>query len=547
MNMGSSVDLEISDQVAGPLLATTLGLIGPLNTNIHPNDQMFNFIASTRGNGAVAYSEYFTSGAQLLKILEQIVKWKFGSFERVGSLLDFASGYGRLTRFLVHAMPPDHIWVSDIQADAVTFQQAEFGVNGFVSASDPADLPCDRTFDCIFVASLFSHLPGTTLTAWLKKLYSLLRPGGLLAFSVNDESRLPVGLTMPESGFWFGKASEVASLDTEDYGTTFVTEANVRDAIIAVTGRPEYARVQYGVMYHQDLYVVANEPAPDFSSLNFSYLPHGSVDYGLWTGQGDLYLRGWAVDFSGDSAGLKVQFLADDQLLQECAPCVPRPDVRDQYRDDRFLHSGWECSLRFANFHSSQLILVRAVSPSGQESVLYVGSVASLEPRGVVELCNWAGPSELHVKGWAVDACGAGSPIEVQVFVEGTLRQKCLPFIRRPDLQQHFHDERFLYAGWECSLHLPNEDPSQIMIVRTISMSGEESLLYTGSIAALERQGDPNSDGPVRLNNLHAELDQRLEYIRYLEGEITRKDAALADLETQVRRWPWQRRRMSKE
>jgi hypothetical protein len=243
-----------------------------------------------------------------------------------------------------------------------------------------------------------------------------------------------------------------------------------------------------------------------------------------------------------------VQFFANDRPLQQCAPCMLRLDVRDQYKDDRFLHSGWECSLRLANYDSAQPIIVKAVSPNGQESLLYVGNIASLEPRGVVDLCFWTRPGELLVNGWAVDASGAGSPVEVQVFVEGMLRQKCLPFIRRPDLQQHFHDERFLYAGWECSLHLPNEDSSQIMVVRTISMSGEESLLYTGSIAGLVRQADPNSDdGPVRLNNLRAELDQRLEYIRYLEGEITRKDAALADLETQVRRWPWQRWRVSKE
>ncbi|HET9493048.1 MAG TPA: methyltransferase, partial [Chloroflexia bacterium] len=557
-------------------IEAALGLTAPLNTNIHRNDQMFSFIASSRGNGALAYSAYFTSGVQLLKTLEQIVRWKFGSFERVGSLLDFAGGYGRLTRFLVYAMPPDRVWVSDIQADAVAFQQAEFGVNGFVSTPDPADLPCDRTFDCIFVASLFSHLPSTTVHAWLKKLYHLLRPGGLLAFSVNDVSRFPVGLTMPETGIWFGEASEVASLDTKDYGTTFVTEAYVREAIFAATGRNEYRRVPYGVMYHKDLYVVVNEPAPDFSSLTFAYLPHGSVDYCLWTGQGDLKLRGWAVDFSADSAALRVQIFANDRLLRECTPCVHRPDVRDQYGDDRFLHAGWECSLPLANRDSAQPIVVKAVSAGGQQSLLYAGSIASLEPRGVVDLCYWTEPGLLHLGGWAVDTSGGGSPAEVQVLVDGVLRQKVLPFIRRPDLQQHFHDDRFLYASWECSLHLPDEGSSQIIVVRTISATGEESPVYTGSIAALERDVFANSSVQhAQLSSLQAELDRRLdyiqhleselderlghirhlefeldrrlEYIRHLEAEVARKNAALADLEMRIRRWPWQRRRVSME
>jgi len=267
--MESGADVEILDREAQILLQNELSLTAPLNTSIHKNDQMLTFIMSARGSEAVARSEYFTSGVQQLKILEQLVQWKFGSFDNLPSLLDFAGGYGRLTRFLVHKLPPDRIWVSDIQADAVAFQQAEFGVHGFVSTADPADLVCDQTFDCIFVASLFSHLPATTFTAWLKKLYSLLKPGGLLAFSLNDESRLPRGETLPDTGIWFGEASEVATLDTKEYGTTMVSQAFVRNAIVEATGRPEYRRIQYGLQYQQDLYLVVNEPKPDFSELHF--------------------------------------------------------------------------------------------------------------------------------------------------------------------------------------------------------------------------------------------------------------------------------------
>src|SRR5262249_41626784 len=227
VSMGSGLDAAQLDREIGVLLQNELGLEAPLNTNIHPNDQMFTFVASDRRSEALARSAYLTSGAQQLNIVEQLVQWKFGSFDNLPSLLDFAGGYGRLTRFLVHKMSPDRIWVSDIQADAVAFQQAEFGVHGFVSTADPADLVCDRTFDCIFVASLFSHLPEATFTAWLKKLYSLLKPGGLLAFSLHDESRLPKGETMPERGIWFGEASEIDTLDTKQYGTSIVSETFV--------------------------------------------------------------------------------------------------------------------------------------------------------------------------------------------------------------------------------------------------------------------------------------------------------------------------------
>jgi SAM-dependent methyltransferase len=462
--MAPRVDDAMPDQADRESLEKALHLDSPLNTNVHPNDQMLTFITSARGSESIARSDYFTSGVQLLKILEQLVKWKFGSFDNLPTFLDFAGGYGRLTRFLVHKLPPDRIWVSDIQADAVAFQRAEFGVHGFVSTTDPADLVCDHTFDCIYVASLFSHLPAVTFTPWLKKLYTLLKPGGLLAFSLHDESRLPKGQTMPDSGIWFGEASEIATLDTKEYGITIVSEAFVRKAIVEATGHRDYRRIPYGMQYHQDLYLVLNDPKPDFSALHFAYPPHGGIDYAIWSAPGELQVAGWAMDISGD-----------------------------------------------------------------------------------------------------------GSQVEVQISVDGQLRQKCLPFIPRPDVQAHFSNDRFLYTGWECSFHLPDDDPTRIMVIQGVSSNRDKSLLYVGTIASLERPTGPNYDQLLEdLHQLQAALDQRLEdlhqlqaaldqhqqelqkahadqnerlnYIRHLEAEIARKNAALAELEARMYRRPWQRR-----
>jgi SAM-dependent methyltransferase len=538
-------------------LETSLGLTKPLNTNIHPADQMFNFITSTRGSGSVAQSEYFTSGVQLLKVLEQLVQWKFGSFDNVGSLLDFASGYGRLTRFLVHRMPPDRIWVSDIQADAVSFQQSEFGVQGFVSTPDPADLPCERTFDFIFVASLFSHLPDATFRAWLKKLHSLLSPGGLLVFSANDERMLPASVTMTDSGIVFGGGGEVPSLDDSNYGNTVVTETYVREAIRAATGRPEYLRILYGMFYVQDLYLVAADPGQDFSGLSFSHLPHGSVDYALWREEGELLVRGWAVDFSDESTGPTVRLYAGDELLHEGTTSILRPDVHAQYKADAFMRSGWECSLRMAEDSPMQPLLVKAVSTNGNEAFLYVGDVLSVTPRGKVESCRWTGPDELHVVGWALDPLRSGSPVKVQILVDGTFGQECLTEVPRPDVQQYFNDAGFATAGWECTVHVPEFDPSVILAVRSISGSGLESTLYVGGITPLELQSHSTAEtwrdvlasrlqdirhleGEIALKN--AALQEYTKRIQHLEGEIARKNAALARLEAHTRRWPWQRR-----
>jgi SAM-dependent methyltransferase len=545
--MSLSTDTDATDHAVRTLLQNALGLTAPLNTNIHENDQMFSYSASARGNTSTARSEYFTSGAQLLKVLEQIVAWKFGSLEKVSSFLDFASGYGRLTRFLVHELPADRIWVSDIQAEAVAFQEAEFGVPGFVSTADPADLVCDRTFDTILVASLFSHLPPATFTSWLHKLYSLLNPGGLLIFSVHGESLMLPGHTMPDSGIWFDQTSEIASTEAKEYGVSIVTETYVRNAIVAATGQTAYKRIELGLLYQQDLYLVANGPAADFSDLDFHYVPHGAMDHALWAGPGELYLKGWAADITGPGSPVEVQVFVDEQLQQSSITSEYRPDLREHFKDDRFSHTGWEYCCQLADNDSTRSVLIKVISTTGAESILYAGPIASLLPVGRVEFCVWTAPDELYLKGWAVGIAADDSPVEVQVFVSGRLIQECVTSNYRPELREHFKADRFLYAGWVCFCHLPGGDHGQVITVKSISAAGTQSILCTGTIASLLPMTGLDtialpSEFEERRRQLTAELDIRLEYIRHLEAEVARKDAALAEIEARTRRWPWERR-----
>ena len=61
-----------------------------------------------------------------------MLRWRFGSLERVGKILDFASGYGRVTRFLVRDVPPELVWVADVYADGVRFQEELAAAEKFV-------------------------------------------------------------------------------------------------------------------------------------------------------------------------------------------------------------------------------------------------------------------------------------------------------------------------------------------------------------------------------------------------------------------------------
>ena len=103
-------------------------ILSNIDTSIHPQDEMF---FGESKNSGLARAAYFKEGAEINATIQQLIDCKFGDRKKDIKFLDFACGYGRSTRFLVHNLPPDNVWVSDIYSGAVKFQTDNFGVHGF--------------------------------------------------------------------------------------------------------------------------------------------------------------------------------------------------------------------------------------------------------------------------------------------------------------------------------------------------------------------------------------------------------------------------------
>jgi len=207
---------------------------------------------NAKGDRIEAGMRYYRNGRRIMDAVRDIIGGYWGGFDRLNSFLDFACGYGRLTRFLIQEMPAARIWVSDIDAAAVKFQIAQFRVNGIVSTTNPEEYYSDRRFDAIVASSFFSHIPEKTFTMWLQKLYSLLSANGLLIFSVHDRELFPGNL---DAGIYFIPQSESRSLDGQEYGTTYVSETFV-SKVIQQCGEVNYQRRPQGLCGHQDLYII---------------------------------------------------------------------------------------------------------------------------------------------------------------------------------------------------------------------------------------------------------------------------------------------------
>jgi SAM-dependent methyltransferase len=367
-------------------LLADLGLEpGGVDLAIDPGDEMLDFLVqSCGGDRERALYAYFQSGASIAGAMAQVLGWRFGEPGRAARLLDFASGYGRVTRFLLRHLPAERIWVSDVYAEGVSFQQRRFGVHGIVSAVRPEDFAAaagGAAFDAILVTSLFTHLPEERFVAWLQVLMSLLAPGGVLAFSVHDRCLLPAGEQLPPGGLLFQEISESGSLAGADYGSTWVSEDFVRGALARALGGAGVGgslhRLARGLCHFQDLYVAVPEAGADFTGLAFRGEPFLFVECCALAGTDRLSLRGWA-GLIGGGAVTAVEVLLDGELLARLPIEGSRPEVAAMLGDPRLERSGWggTCLLPAGASRSAAVLRLRVVDDRG---VVHPEAAARLE------------------------------------------------------------------------------------------------------------------------------------------------------------------------
>lgn len=364
------------------LLADQLGASASgLSLNIDARDDMFRFTSDqTHGYRELALVNYFRSGLSALRVVGRVLDRYFPAGKGL-RILDFACGYGRATRFFVHAFPENRFTASDILADAVRFQASELGVEAFPSAVKPEDLICRDRFHAVLVLSLFSHLPPATFESWLGRLLALLEPGGMLLFSVHDSSLAPASVEPAEPGIRFDSKSETIALDPNEYGSTWVTEEYVASLLRRLgDGRYSYHRLRRGLWHFQDLYLVADRPDSSFEALDLPTEPEGHLDACTVEHARLLHLSGWALARAPLGKPVTVRVYRNGELMGQCIPTLPRPDVAS-FTGSTEVSSGWafSCEAQGDLFRSTDTLLVKAVDARGTEFVLYLGSLEGVQ------------------------------------------------------------------------------------------------------------------------------------------------------------------------
>lgn len=347
-----------------------------LITSIHSNDQMLTHSLFHHRDANAAFSQYYNVGLQQFNAAQQILDALFPGEQESIQFLDFACGYGRLLRFMSQYLPQQHLFASEIQADALAHVKKSFNTQTIASHANPKDFLPEKKFDLIWVASLFSHLPRELFHAWLQRLVATLTPNGVLCFSVHDACLVPEGHDFPEQeGYLFWPQSENADLDSSLYGTTYVNETFVAAMIASVCGAEHsYYRIPRGLAHEQDIYVIANNTNRNLKALEgFRRGPWGWVDERSLTADGDLYLRGWAA--SVDDGPLDTIKITINNALHQCPTGKNREDVGRVFADSRLNSSGWEFRYQLPKNTDCARIQVTAETDRGERALLYTGDL----------------------------------------------------------------------------------------------------------------------------------------------------------------------------
>ena len=206
-----------------------------INCVIDPADDIFHFFAKHE-IAKNPIREYLSDGwrtlSELMLLLESVDK----PLSKTTSVLEFAAGFGRFTRHLAKVLP-GRVTCSDVMPGSVEFLRAQFGVAAFESSHDPEKITHTGQYELVFVLSMFTHLPIHMWAPWLRALKRMVKPGGILVFSVhNEQVAKEIGVVFDANGTHFIASSESPSIDAQTYGTTFTTRKFVEETVASACG-----------------------------------------------------------------------------------------------------------------------------------------------------------------------------------------------------------------------------------------------------------------------------------------------------------------------
>jgi len=241
---------------------------GAHNVNLYGQDAIYPDViriipaGDSMYDGSTEY--YFQCGASALSAIRSVLNAAGTPPSRIKSVLDYASGYGRVLRWLKAGFPAADILAMDTDVKALAAVSEILDVDTKIADVHLLER-IERKFDLIWCGSLITHLPIEFSRRALGYFSEHLASGGVCVFTVHGpyvaerirRREKLYGLSQDginkllsgydAEGYGFGPYP-----DSENYGISVTTEQHILEILEAAGMKPVFFESR-GWVGHQDV------------------------------------------------------------------------------------------------------------------------------------------------------------------------------------------------------------------------------------------------------------------------------------------------------
>jgi SAM-dependent methyltransferase len=130
---------------------------------------------------------WLAAGATDAELIGELVSRHGIPIEQMGAVLDFGCGCGRVARYWAQ-LPGPEIHGADVSRNGIRWCRRNLSFMQAIRSDPLPPLPYpNASFDLVYSLSVLTHMTHEAGAAWLVELVRLLKPGGLLLFTVHGE------------------------------------------------------------------------------------------------------------------------------------------------------------------------------------------------------------------------------------------------------------------------------------------------------------------------------------------------------------------------
>ncbi len=234
--------------------------------NIHESDNM----------NMSTVERYFEVGRSAISVIAKVMICS--GVEEVNNILDFACGFGRVSRYLRAEFPDADFTAADIWKESVAFNASTFSATAYCSDTDFSKINFHQSFDLIWCGSLITHIPEQQAIELLNCFTRHLKRGGLMVFTthgrnmykrrqlksmsynISDNDFLKVEESYKNVGYGFAPYDKETSYGNM-YGISMTSLGWIYSFLVNQSDFSLKAYIESGWDNHQDVVAIRHIPA----------------------------------------------------------------------------------------------------------------------------------------------------------------------------------------------------------------------------------------------------------------------------------------------